>query len=108
MEFKINDIYILGDDSYYEGQKVILLAKSKSKILSSGINRYTQGHGMLISNKKRINFVLENLKTNKENKKSFNPYSKFPKLLLIKKIKRGDKKALKEYVMRYKKKPKFL
>ena len=55
-----------------------------------------------LKNKKRINVILEFLKDDE-----FLDYSKMNKVELIKRIKKSDKKAKKEYILRFKKIPKF-
>lgn len=98
---KINNIYTVGD-GFYSGEKILLIWINKSKNISMGSRRFTQANGRLIKNDKRINVILEFLKDN-----NFLDYSKLSKLDLIKKIRKKDLKAKKEYILRFKKIPKF-
>lgn len=95
----INNIYVVGD-GFYSGEKILLTWINKSKNISMNSKRFTQAHGRLLKNNKSINVILEFLKDDDD-------YSKLSKILLIKKIKKKDLKAKKEYILRYKKLPKF-
>lgn len=95
----INNIYVVGD-GFYSGEKILLTWINKSKNVSMNSKRFTQAHGRLLKNNKSINVILEFLKDDDD-------YSKLSKILLIKKIKKKDLKAKKEYILRYKKLPKF-
>lgn len=97
----INNIYTVGD-GFYKGERILITWINKSKTISFGSKRFTQAHGVLIKNKKRINVILEFLKDDE-----FLDYSKMNKVELIKRIKKSDKKAKKEYILRFKKIPKF-
>jgi hypothetical protein len=98
---KINNIFTVGD-GYYSGERILLLWINKSKNISMFGKRFTQANGRLIKNNKRINVILEFLKDDDST-----DYTLLAKIDLIRKIKRKDLKAKKEYILRYKKLPKF-
>lgn len=97
----IGDICYVGCGFYFD-QKIRIDYISKFKCITNKGKRYTQVSGTLLKNGKRVNAILEFLKSDLEIQ-----YKLVTKLELIKLIINGDKKAKKEYIIRYKKLPKI-
>ena len=98
---ELNVIYTVGD-GFYKGEEILLKWINNSKTITIGKRRYTQAHGTLLKNKKNINVILEFLRSHE-----IVDYSSMSLVNLIRKIKSKDNKAKKEFILRYKRVPKF-
>ncbi len=101
MKIKINNIYTVGC-GFYLGEKFLLTWINPTQNICIAGKRYTSVYGQLIYNGKHISTILEFLMN-----KDFINYKKISKVQLITRIKKGDLKAKKEFIVRYKKVPKF-
>jgi len=98
---KVNNIYTIGV-GYYMGEKMLLTWINPYKNICVNGKRYTSVYGKLLNSNKKIQTILEFLRD-----RNFIDYKRLSKIQLILKIKSGDIKAKKEFIVRFKKIPKF-
>lgn len=101
--FKIGNIYIINQGNY-KNKRFIVDWISKNKNILINNTRQHQVNGRIVDSKIKCNFPMSFLSERKINN---NPLSKLSNLIIIKQAKIGNKKAVQEFIRRFKKMPKI-
>lgn len=100
----LDGVYTIAE-GYHEGKKIKVTYISPDRTIFSAGKQYRMVEGKLLNSSAKINTMLELLWEYKDSKKI--NYNRLNQLELIRRCKRGDKKAVVEFIRRFKKKPKL-